>query len=62
MTIDEAVYCMKSYLPDGRFSCQDCKYYGSKDDGDGVKVCQSSTAHEMAIKALYWLKVLKGEN
>ena len=51
MTIDEAVYCMKSYLPDGRVSCQDCKYYGSKDDGE-VKVCHSSTAHELAIKAL----------
>lgn len=61
MTIDEAIFCMRSYLPDGRISCQYCKYYGSKDDGE-AGVCQSSTAHEMAIRALYWLKVLKGEN
>lgn len=52
MTIDEAIYCMKSYLPDNRISCQDCKYYGSKDEGDGVFTCQSFAAHELAIKAL----------
>ncbi len=61
MTIDEAIYCMKSYLPDSRISCQDCKYYGSKDDGEAM-ICQSSAAHEMAIEALYWLGVLNKLN
>ena len=56
MTIDEAIYCMKSYLPDyNEEHCLKCKYYGSKKKGD-VFVCNSSEAHLMAIKALEKLK------
>ena len=44
MTLEEAIYCMKSYLPDNRVeSCIRCKYYES---------CHSNEAHEMAIEAL----------
>ena len=58
MTIDEAIFCMKSYLPNSRVLCQDCKYYGSEYD-DGAWFCHSSDAHKLAIKALYWLKRTK---
>ena len=51
MTIDEAIFCMKSYLPNSRVLCQDCKYYGSEYD-DGAWFCHSSDAHKLAIKAL----------
>ena len=51
MTVNEAIHCMKSYLPDGRTLCHDCKYYALKDE-DGVLTCQSSAAHKLAIKAL----------
>ena len=46
MTREEAIYCMKSYLPDDNYKhCIKCKYY--REDG-----CESSKAHAMAIKAL----------
>ena len=53
MTIEEAIYCMKSYLPGNEVKdCVSCPYYGSVDDGDNCYVCRSSEAHRMAIRAL----------
>ena len=52
MTVQEAIYCMKTYLPDSEASCVDCPYYGTVDNGDNVFTCKSSEAHQMAIKAL----------
>ena len=44
MTREEAIFCMKSYLPEGTYErCPSCKYYEN---------CKSSEAHKMAIKAL----------
>lgn len=43
MTIDEAIFCMKSYLPDNELTCSDCRFYSD---------CQSDVAHKMAIEAL----------
>ena len=53
MTIDEAIYCMKSYLPeaDSAEHCTKCPYYGVE-RWKGIKICRSSTAHKMAIEAL----------
>ena len=49
MTIQEAIYCMQSYLPETEAPdhCLDCPYYGLKGD-----TCKSSEAHRIAIKAL----------
>lgn len=58
MTVQEAIYCMKTYLPDSEASCTDCQYYGAVDDGDNVFTCKSSEAHELAIKALEQMKSL----
>ena len=56
MTIEEAIHCMKSYLPDQGeyYRCFRCPYYGSKqiDHRDNSYTCQSSLAHTMAIEAL----------
>ena len=56
MTIEEAIHCMKSYLPDQGeyYRCFRCPYYGSKqvDHRDNVYTCQSNLAHTMAIEAL----------
>lgn len=52
MSIDEAVYCMKSYLPDEDVLRYECKYYGSKQLKDNVFTCRSDEAHKLAIKAL----------
>lgn len=52
MSIDDAVYCMKSYLPDEDVLCYGCKYYGSKQLKDNVFTCRSDEAHKLAIKAL----------
>lgn len=44
MSKEEAIFCMKSYLPEGSYErCPKCKYYGN---------CKSSEAHKMAIEAL----------
>ena len=53
MTTDEAVYCMRSYLP-GRTitTCKKCVYYGENEVNPNVYTCRSSEAHKMAIKAL----------
>ena len=46
ITIDEAIYCMKSYLPSDAYThCTECKYYGCKDN----KTCASNEAHQKAI-------------
>ena len=62
MTIDEAIHCMKSYLPESTLEdCTNCKYYGSKEYDEQIRVCESSTAHRMAIKALEQMKEIKNE-
>lgn len=43
MTIEEAIFCEKSYI--GETNCTDCKYYGTE-------TCQSRESHRMAVKAL----------
>jgi hypothetical protein len=49
MTIDEAIYCMKSYLPNDDYThCTECKYYGCKDN----KTCKSSEAHQKAMEIM----------
>ena len=49
MTIDEAIYCMESYLPSDNYThCTECKYYGCKDN----KTCASSEAHQTAIETM----------
>ena len=48
MTIEEVMYCMKSYLPEDTHETYiKCKYYGS---------CKSNEAHHMAINALEIIK------
>ena len=50
MSIDEAIYCMKSYLPSDEYThCTECKYYGCKDNG----TCVSNEAHQMAIDTMH---------
>lgn len=52
MTIEEAIYCLKSYMPDAEDDmCKNCKYYGSVKDGSAY-ICKSNAAREMAIEAL----------
>lgn len=59
MTIDDAIYCMKSYLPDIDIEhCLDCPYYGTVHYDDQTAVCRSSEAHRLAIAAL---EKMKGE-
>lgn len=56
MSIDEAIYCMRSYLPENKIEqCLGCPYYGSVKKGQ-VSYCKSSEAHKLAIKALEILK------
>ena len=55
MTIQEAIYCMESYLPETEFPdhCLNCPYFGSQGGlNEPVYVCESSEAHRIAIKAL----------
>lgn len=57
MTVDEAIYCMKSYLPDNEVEhCVSCPYYGSVSLGDNCYTCKSSEAHKLAIEALTKMK------
>lgn len=57
MTVDEAIYCMKSYLPDNEVEhCINCPYYGAvRTDGNSY-TCRSSEAHKLAIEALTKMK------
>lgn len=49
ITIDEAIYCMKSYLPNEEYThCTECKYYGCKDN----KTCASNEAHQKAMNIM----------
>jgi hypothetical protein len=43
MTVEEAIFCEKSYI--GETDCADCKYYRTD-------TCKSRESHKMAIKAL----------
>ena len=52
MTIEEAIYCMKSYLFENEVFCVNCPYYGSKQIDNQTFTCRSSEAHKLAIKAL----------
>ena len=53
MTNEEAIYCMKSYLPDNTVEhCTNCPYYGAVQISSQASVCKSSEAHRMAIDAL----------
>lgn len=52
MTIEEAIYCMKSYLFENELSCVNCRYYSSKQTDNQTFTCCSSEAHKLAIKAL----------
>lgn len=62
MTIDEAIHCMQSYLPDvgGKYDhcTKGCPYYASKKiaDMENGYTCESNKAHELAIYALQCLK------
>ena len=57
MTIDEAIFCMQSYLPESTYdSCRSCPYYGKHQIEKNVFVCESNKAHKMAIKALTYIK------
>lgn len=50
MTIDEAIYCMKSYLPSDDYThCTECKYYGCKNNN----ICASNEAHQKAINIMH---------
>lgn len=54
MTIDEAIYCMKSYLPGNEIEdCLNCPYYGTS----LTSSCRSSDAHSLAITALEKMKM-----
>ena len=56
MTNDDAIYCMKSYLPNIDIEhCLDCPYYGTVHD-DQTAACRSSEAHRLAIEALEKMK------
>ena len=49
ITIDEAIYCMKSYLPSDDYThCTECKYYGCNDNN----TCKSNEAHQKAIDTM----------
>lgn len=54
MSIDEAIFCMKSYVPEygGYELCDGCKYYASKEISKNVFVCSSGEARKIAIEAL----------
>ena len=54
MTIKEAIYCMRSYLPENESHCTKCPYYRSIKK-DGYSTCKSAVAHEMAASALEFL-------
>lgn len=49
MTIEEAIYCMQSYLPSEEYThCTECKYYGCNANG----TCKSNEAHQKAISTM----------
>lgn len=50
MTVEEAIYCMRSYL--GLTDCTKCPYYGSVSVDDQTTTCRSDEAHRLAILAL----------
>lgn len=53
MTIEEAIYYLKTYDPESDYSaCFKCPYYGSTKVNNNTYICQSNTARKMAIEAL----------
>ena len=62
MTFDEAIFCMKQYLPDSdSLECMKCPYYHSVPI-EGIEngfTCKADEAHKKAIEALYTLKILR---
>lgn len=56
MTLDEAIHCMKSYLPGGDEHCYSCPYYASKKESNNIYTCASKEAHIKAIEAMEELK------
>lgn len=57
MSIGEAIYCMKAYLPEHSWEdCVNCKYYGSMEVNEHTYICQAAEAHRMVIKALEKMK------
>ena len=49
MSIDEAIYCMKSYMPNEEYThCTECKYYGARNNN----TCASSEAHQVAVETM----------
>lgn len=56
MTIDEAIRCMKAYLPDGGLDeCYGCPYFNSN-QVNVLEFCRNEEAHKLAIKALERMK------
>ena len=57
MTLEEAIYCMTSYLPDTDVEhCEQCPYKASVQIDKRTFTCKSSEAHRMAIEALKQMK------
>lgn len=53
MTLEEAMYCMASYLPDADVEhCVNCPYRKAVQIDEQTFTCKSSEAHRMAIEAL----------
>ena len=62
MTFDEAIFCMKQYLPDSdSLECMKCPYYHTVpiEDTENGFTCKADEAHKMAIKALEQGDVLR---
>lgn len=62
MTFDEAIFCMKQYLPDSdSLECMKCPYYHSIpiEGTENGFTCKADEAHKKAIEALYTLKILR---
>lgn len=55
MSLQEAIFCMMSYLPGNHMSCTNgCHHYGSVlvSENPPTYVCRSSEAHRLAADAL----------
>lgn len=66
MTIEEAVYCMKSYVDNDKYEhCISCPYYSAniieQDELCTVYECNSDVAHMMAIASLEAWEKIKAE-
>lgn len=62
MTIEEATYCMKSYIDDDSYEhCTNCPYYGKNQINDNIFMCESRKAHEMAAEILESISALSAD-